>query len=84
MQYILSQEEYDALRAKQNHELKLSKDKLQTLCTQIADTMPVSVKWINNGEPSPWGCVLSTDYDHYCDHCPVADICPNTHKEWSK
>lgn len=41
MQYLLTQEEYDALRARQQHEI--STKKLQKLCTKIADTMPV--KW---------------------------------------
>lgn len=84
MQYILTQEEYDALRAKQKLELGMQKAKLQKLCTMIADAMPVSVEWINNDKPEPWGCILTADFDHYCDDCPVQEICPHEHKEWSK
>lgn len=84
MQYVLTQEEYDALRAKQALDLGMKKDQLQKLCTRIADDMPVSVKWIDNGNPHPWGCILTTKYEHYCDDCPVQEICPNEDKEWSK
>lgn len=89
MQYVLNQAEYDELRAKQKLDLGMQKRKLQKLCTQIADTMPVTVKWYNNGTPTPWGCILTPegdpqDEEHYCDHCPVQDICPLDHKAWSK
>jgi hypothetical protein len=84
MQYVLTQEEYDALRARQEHEIKLSRAKLQKLCTKIADTMPVKRDWNPDGEPAPWGCVLTEKYEHYCDHCPVQEICPYDDKEWSK
>lgn len=82
MQYILSEEEYKALKAEQSYQMSLSKDKLQKLCTKIADTMPVSVAWIEGG-PQPWKCVYSVDYEWYCDECPVRTICPGA-KHWSK
>lgn len=89
MQYILTQAEYDELRAKQKLDIGMQKRNLQKLCTQIADTMPVSVSWIKNGAPEPWGCILTpegdpTDHEWYCDECPVQDICPLDHKAWSK
>jgi hypothetical protein len=85
MQYILTQEEYDALRTEQALNLEIKRDQLQKLCTRIADNMPVSVKWLDNGRnPQPWGCILSVDHEHYCDHCPVQDICPSDRMEWSK
>ena len=84
MQYVLTQDEYDELVRTQKLDLHMQKDKLQKLCSSIADQMPVSVKWFNEGKPTPWGCVLTSEFEHYCDHCPVQDICPNEHKEWSK
>lgn len=84
MQYLLTQEEYDALRARQQHEIKLSRDKLQKLCTKIANTMPIKRSWDPNKEPYPWGCILTEKYEHYCDDCPVQEICPEPDKEWSK
>ena len=86
MQYLLTQEEYDALRARQQHEIELSTKKLQTLCTKIADTMPVKWGWSKDEEAKPWGCVLTAaknNEEWYCDSCPVQDICP-ADKEWSK
>jgi hypothetical protein len=84
MQYVLTQAEYDELVRKQKLDLNMQKDQLQDLCTRIADQMPVSVHWIDGGNPHPWGCILTDKYEHYCDHCPVQDICPHEHKEWSK
>ncbi len=84
MQYILTEQEYQDLRATQRTQIHLSKTKLQTLCTEIANTMPVSVKWVDNGVPQPWQCILTEKHEHYCDECPVQSICPNEHKEWSK
>ena len=83
MQYILSQEEYDALRKKQEKEISLSEKKLQKLCTEIADTMPIQWGW-GQPEPKPWGCIFTQEDDWYCDQCPVQDICPNPYKHWSK
>jgi len=83
MQYLLSQEEYDALVRKQKLALHMQKAQLQSLCTRIADQMPVSVAWIKEGAPQPWGCILSHKSE-YCDECAVQDICPHDHKEWSK
>lgn len=84
MQYILTQAEYDELRAKHKLNLDMQRDQLQKLCTWAADNMPVSVSWIDDGKPHPWGCMLTTSFDHYCDECPVQEICPHEHKEWSK
>ena len=83
MQYILTQEEYDALKSAQVTSLKLSKQKLQKLCTKIADTMPVVWGWGEN-DPRPWGCIHSEEDEWHCDQCPVKDICPETCKSWSK
>lgn len=87
MQYLLSQEEFDELNTKREHEIQLSQKKLQKLCSTIANEMPI-LFWINK-EATPWGCGLDPkdedDHDEfYCDECPVQDICPNDHKHWSQ
>lgn len=88
MQYILTQAEFDELNRKREHELKMSKAKLQKLCSKISNEMPI--KFWGNKEARPWGCGLDPKdadegYDEfYCDECPVQDICPNDHKHWSQ
>jgi hypothetical protein len=84
MQYILTQAEYDELLGRQQLDLTTRKEQLQILCTWAADHMPVSVAWKNNGEPEPWGCILTTKFDHCCDACPVQELCPHEYKEWSQ
>jgi hypothetical protein len=82
MQYILTQDEYNALLAKQTLKIELQTKKLQDLCTKIANTMPVKRRW-DKKDSSPWGCALTID-DWCCDECPVQSICPNEFKNWSK
>lgn len=85
MQYILTQEEYDALKLAKAEAITLSRSKLQKLCTKIADTMPVKWGW-GEPDPKPWGCIITAkanDDEWYCDKCPVQDICP-ADKHWSK
>ena len=85
MQYILTQEEYDVLTARRERALQLSEKKLQDLCTRIANEMPVKWGWSRLEEPKPWGCMLTKeDGEWYCDSCPVQDICPYPHKDYSK
>ena len=83
MQYILTEEEYNALRKKQTYELNDSRGELQILCTKIANEMPWDT-WRKGAKPRPWGCILTSDDHWYCDSCPVKKICPNQNKEWSK
>lgn len=81
MQYLLTQEEYDALRKAGEEEKKRLHDTLQDLCTLVADHMPVE------GYPregKPWGCIRTVKHEWYCDQCPVRNACPNEWKEWSK
>jgi hypothetical protein len=80
MQYILTEQEYNELKV---HQYKITRDKLQALCTKIAETMPVEVSW-RSGSPEPWGCILDSIHGGCCDECPVQDICPNEDKEWSQ
>ena len=86
MKYILTQKEYNELRQAQKVRIGLKKEKLQQLCTKIANEMPVV--WGRNGpDPKPlkpWGCIIDNQDEWYCDLCPVIDICPNKHKEFSK
>ena len=91
MQYILSEEEMQEFcndRASLQELLKIlpRKDKLQKMCTKIAGEWPTFTGWDkkNPQPPEPWGCILTVDYEHYCDECPVQSICPNLNKNWSK
>lgn len=97
MQYLLTEEEYNNLKTRRAYEIRMSKDKLQKLCTKICDTMPVDWGWGGKGQEKnikPWGCIITAqkraeeegDHCHewYCDECPVQDICPKEYKSWSK
>ncbi len=84
MQYILSEEEYNNLTEKKESAILLEKNKLQKLCTEIAITMPLTIRH-DKKEVRPWGCILDKEHDSwYCDQCPVRIICPNDHKKISK
>jgi hypothetical protein len=88
MQYILSQEEYNVLLQRGESAIKISTEKLQQLCTEIADTLPI-VSWKHDSKPEPWGCVITIqkqdqNNEWYCDKCPVQTICPLKYKSWSK
>jgi hypothetical protein len=88
MQYILTEAEYNALKAKQEIDVALSTKQLQKLCTKIANEMPV--KFWGRKEATPWGCRITlqesdenSSEEWYCDECPVTSICPAP-KYWSK
>jgi hypothetical protein len=81
VQYILSQEEYDALIDKGNTTIAKNKELVQALCTKVADLEIVTAGWYKG---KPWGCVKSTEEEWYCDDCPVKDLCPERYKPWSK
>lgn len=92
MQYILTEEEYKALRAEAGKAKKfdghtvvgLSTSQLQKLCTTIANEMPVTWGW-GGPDPKPWQCILDNPHDEwYCDKCPVQKICPHPSKQWSQ
>lgn len=84
MQYILSEEEYTALKEAQTNQVKLAQKKLQTLCSKICDTMPVECSWEPARKPAPRLCILTLNKGGYCDDCPVTEICPHPLKGWSK
>jgi hypothetical protein len=84
MQYILTEEEYTSLINKIDEQKRMpSKKELQKFCTKIADEMPIKVKWVQ-GDPQPWQCILTVDYEWYCDECPAKSVCPYEHKSHSK
>jgi hypothetical protein len=84
MMYVLTAEEYSGLLERKAALEGHDRGELQALCTKIANGMPVHRDWAPDNV-SPWGCILDRATNPgYCDDCPVSDICPNPHKEWSK
>ena len=81
MQMILNEGEFATyqLYLKQK---KIDLEKLQKLCSLAAKYVPVDPDWFE--EPGPWGCILDSGSDWYCDECPAKDVCPYEQKEWSK
>lgn len=86
MQYLLTQQEYEAL----HRERKLRTDgqtaELQALCTLAAQHIPIVREWSSDKTPRPWGCILGPDEQDpgYCDRCPAREVCPHPGKEFSK
>lgn len=83
MQYILTEQEYNDLKTLQRKAIELDSQLLQTLCTKVANEMPIIWGW-GGEDAKPWGCILTKKHEWYCDSCPVETICPNQFKEWSK
>lgn len=83
MRYLLDQDEYEALVKLGERRRDALQDTLQDLCTKVADHMPVKLSW-SDKPPRPWGCILSGNGNSYCDECPVREVCPHPHKEYSK
>lgn len=84
MQYILTEQEYQNLNSLRAKVVEAHNKRLQDVCTLAAKHVPVSVSWLDNGEPKPWGCILDKGGHGYCDYCPAKGVCPHPHKEWSK
>ncbi len=86
MQYLLTQQEYEAL----HREKKLRTDdqtaELQKLCTLAAQHIPIVVEWSSDKTPRPWGCILGPRDQNpaYCDRCPAREVCPHPSKEFSQ
>lgn len=90
MQYILTQAEFDKLRAEQKMAAYCSSVERQTLCTLAANHIPANRDWAPDNK-TPWGCILNRRDDpsvpinpSYCDCCPVKVLCMYEHKEFSK
>lgn len=82
MQYILSEEEYSKLLLKIKEKANLpSKEKLQEFCTEISNTLVLTDGWRKG---HTWNCIITEDYEWYCDDCPSQKICPSERKMWSK
>lgn len=82
MQYILTEEEFNALQKQVKAAKQLpSIEALQNFCTWIADTLVFMSGWRKG---KPWGCILSTNEEWYCDDCPARHVCPYESKSWSK
>jgi len=86
MQYLLTQQEYEALRREKQLYTEAQTTELQKLCTMAAQHIPVVIEWSRDTTPSPWGCILSRGEQDpgYCDCCPAQEVCPHEGKEWSK
>lgn len=85
MQFLLTEAEYNELKAQKREQVSASKAELQRLCTLAANHIPVPRDWSQDKTPKPWGCILDSATNlGYCDDCPVDAICPHTGKEWSK
>jgi len=84
MQYLLTEQEYKDLLDRVDRYKKSQREALQDLCTKAADHVPVNWGWGELEDPKPWGCILSTEDEWYCDSCPAKKLCPHPNKEWSK
>ncbi len=88
MQYILTQAEYDELKAVKKKTEELEKKELQEICIKAAMYIPVKIEWSNGATrvEHPWGCILGPSKQNpmCCDDCPVQKLCPNPDKEWSQ
>ena len=62
---------------------------INKLCIDVAKYKPTFKGWDGDEESKPWGCGYKevnnhvTANSHYCDECPVQDIC-TMDKNWSK
>mgnify|MGYP003410266197 CR=1 FL=1 len=82
MQYILTQAELDDLKSRKKVLGDADEKTLQELCTKIANEMPI--KFWGREVAETWNCILTEEFEHYCDECPVQSICPSTRKQWSQ
>lgn len=88
MQYLLTPDEYGALKGANEEYRKTVRAVLQDLCIRVATHEPIKMAWAPSLEPSPNGCILKESPDgaraEYCDDCPVCRVCPHDMKAWSK
>ena len=87
MMYILTEEEMKNFQADRDALRSIvstlpSTKTLQKMCTKIANEWPTFKRY--DGKLGPWECIITADYEHCCDKCPVQIICPYGNKEWSK
>ena len=88
MQYLLTQQEFDAMQLAKTRRTNDEKAKLQALCTLAAQHIPIVVECNDDKTTRPWGCILERVKTHdspaYCDCCPAQTLCPHDAKEWSQ
>ena len=87
MQYILTEDEFNTLSAEPNEIAKQADKVIMSLCIQVANNKPIVHSYRDENNKvihKPWRCIKSVDYEHYCDECPVNNVCPEPNKEWSK
>lgn len=82
MEYLLTKVEYDDLVNKDTRLADQVLRSLQEVCTYAANEVPI--KYWGREEASPWGCIISTEDEWYCDECPAQHQCPYEDKQWSK
>lgn len=88
MQYLLSQEEWGALKRRERASVEMIKevkDKvIQDLCIMIAENIPGKEDRIG-AHSIPHGCYLSRELElqtSFCNFCPVEGVCPNPNKRY--
>ena len=79
VQYLLTQEEYQALQSEAVARSDEATQTIQTLCTLAANHVPVAEL---GGKP--WGCIITRKSGGICDSCPVETMCLYKYKRWSK
>lgn len=84
MQRLLTEDEYQGLVRAPQQFLDQQRAIIQKLCTKIADEVPIKPSWAGEVPPKPWGCILTVEYEHYCDECPAQKMCPHPRKNWSQ
>ena len=86
MQYLLTEEEYSTFRKGHLEDLAEKDAIIQRLCTEVANHKPVRWGWDKDivEDTKPWKCILTEEYEWYCDTCPVQDVCPREYKQYSK
>jgi hypothetical protein len=87
MQYILTEQELQALKREKQGRTDSQNAELLKLCKLAAEHIPVPRPWTPEKPPAPWGCILTEDRmknPRYCDCCPARHVCPHEGKEFSK
>jgi hypothetical protein len=69
MEYLLSEDEYNDLRTKNEKEIEDKQNIINKLCTRICDLEPK--------------CIHTAKTEWYCDECPVDEFCTQF-KNYSK
>jgi len=82
MQFLLTKQEFNHLSNQKDNIDKENIRLLQEVCTYAANNVPI--KFWGREELQPWGCIMTSSQEWYCNECPVQQQCPHDNKEWSK